>query len=110
MTCQTLRRCEQFVPAHGTARVLITSTRQSAADLGSVVPVDVFSAAEAAAFLAGRTGLDDEVGAAAVAAELGHLPLALALAAPVIAGQHAGYVWYLDRLQATPADMSLTGR
>ena len=69
----------------------------------------MFSAAEASAFLAGRTGLDDEVGAAAVAAALGHLPLALALAAPVIAGQRAGYVGYLDRLQATPADVSLTG-
>ena len=77
---------QEFVPAHGTARVLITSTRQSAANLGSAVPVDVFSAAEASAFLAGRTGLDDEAGAAAVAAELGYLPLALALAAPVISG------------------------
>ena len=69
----------------------------------------MFSAAEASAFLAGRTGLDDEAGAAAVAAALGHLPLALALAAPVIAGQHVGYASYLDRLQATPADVSLTG-
>ena len=69
----------------------------------------MFSAAEASAFLAGRTGLDDEAGAAAVAAVLGHLPLALALAAPVIAGQHAGYAGYLDRLQATSADLSLTG-
>ena len=69
----------------------------------------MFSAAEASAFLAERTGLDDEAGAAAVAAVLGHLPLALALAAPVIAGQHAGYAGYLDRLQATPADTSLTG-
>ena len=79
-----------FVPADGTARVLITSTRQPAANLGSAVPVDVFSAAEASAFLAGRTGLDDEAGAAEVAAALGHLPLALALAAPVIAGQRLG--------------------
>ena len=98
-----------FVPAHGTARVLITSTRQSAANLGTAVPVDVFSAAEASAFLAGRTGLDDEAGAAAVAAVLGHLPLALALAAPVIGGQRHGYARYLDRLQATPAEVSLTG-
>ena len=87
---------QPFLPAHGTARVLITSTRQSAADLGISVPVDVFSAAEASAFLARQTGLDDEAGAAAVAAALGHLPLALALAAPVIAGQRAwgtGGIW-----------------
>ena len=30
---------QEFVPADGTARVLITSTRQSAANLGSAVPV-----------------------------------------------------------------------
>jgi RNA polymerase sigma factor (sigma-70 family) len=100
---------QEFVPAHGTARVLITSTRQAAAKLGSTVTVNVFNPAEASAFLAGRTGLDDEAGAAAVAAELGHLPLALALAAPVIMGQHIGYARYLDRLQATPAEVSLTG-
>ena len=68
----------------------------------------MLSAAEASAFLAGRTGLDDEVGAATVATALGHLPLALALAAPVIAGQYGGYAPYLDHLQATPADVSLT--
>ena len=98
-----------FVPVGGTARVLITSNRQSAADLGSIVPVDVLSVSEASAFLVGRTGLDDEAEAAAVAAELGYLPLTLALAAPVIRGQHHGYARYLDQLQATPTDLSLTG-
>jgi RNA polymerase sigma factor (sigma-70 family) len=98
-----------YVPADGPARVLITSNRQSAADLGSTVPVDVLSASEAAAFLAGRAGPDDEAEAAAVAAELGYLALALALAAPVIGGQRHGYARYLDQLQATPADVSLTG-
>ena len=97
-----------FVPADGTAQVLITSTRQPTANLGNTVPVDVFSADEASAFLAGRTGRDDEAGAATVAAALGHLPLALALAASVVAGQQrGGYAWYLDRLQA--ADVSLIG-
>jgi RNA polymerase sigma factor (sigma-70 family) len=37
-----------------------------------------------------------------VAAVLGHLPLALALAAPVIRGQRHGYASYLDRLQTIP--------
>src|SRR5580698_10440357 len=78
-----------LVPAHGAARVLITTTRKSAANLGSAVPIDVFSAAEASAFLTRRTGLDDEVGAAAVATALGHLPLALALPAP-LARRRAG--------------------
>ena len=98
-----------FVPADGTAQVLITSTRQPTANLATAVPVDVFSADEALSFLTGRTGLDDEAGAAAVAAVLGHLPLALALAAPVISGQRHGYARYLDRLQTIPTEVFLTG-
>jgi RNA polymerase sigma factor (sigma-70 family) len=99
---------QAFVPAHGTARVVITSTRRSAADLGTAVPVDVFTSVEASAFLTARTGLDDEAGAAVVAAVLGHLPLALALAAPVIKGQRHGYARYLERLETTPFEQSLT--
>ena len=53
---------QEFVPTRGPARVLITGTRSSVADLGYAVPVDAFSAAEASAFLAARTGLDDEAG------------------------------------------------
>ena len=97
-----------FVPASGMARVLITTTRQLAADPATAVPVDVFNADEAQSFLIGRTGLDDEAGAAAVAAVLGHLPLALALAAPVIRGQRHGYARYVDRLQTIPIEVSLT--
>ena len=95
-----------FIPGHGTARVLVTSPQRSTANLGSAVSVDVFSAAEASAFLTGRTGLDDEAWAAAVAAELGYRPLALALAAPVIRGQRHGYARYLDRLQTIPIEAS----
>jgi RNA polymerase sigma factor (sigma-70 family) len=97
-----------FVPADGTARVLVTSIRRPTANLATAVPVDVFSADEALSFLTGRTGLDDEAGAAAVAAVLGHLPLALALAAPVISGQRHGYPRYLDRLQTIPTEVFLT--
>jgi RNA polymerase sigma factor (sigma-70 family) len=99
-----------YIPVGGTARVLITSKRQPPADLGNVIPVNVFSANEASAFLAGRGGQDDEAGAAEVAAALGHVPLTLALAGSVVAGQQrGGYAWYLDRLRAVPADASLTG-
>ena len=99
-----------FVPVGGAARVLITTDRPPAAGLGTPIPVDVFSADEASAFLTGRTSLEYEAGAAEVAAALGHLPLALALAASVVAGQQrGGYAWYLDRLQAVPADVSLMG-
>ena len=93
-----------FVPAAGAARVLITTAREPLAELGTSVPVGVFSAAEALALLDGQTGLADEAGAAAVAAELGHLPLALAQAAAVIAGQHLGYAAYLAKLRALPVE------
>ncbi len=81
--------------------MLITSLQES--DLGRNIPVGVFSAEEALAFLAERTGLSDG-DAAAVAAELGYLPLALAQAAAVIASRHEGYGTYLDRLRALPLE------
>jgi RNA polymerase sigma factor (sigma-70 family) len=98
-----------YIPAAGAARVLITTTRQSAANLATAVAVDMFSADEALSFLSGQTGLDDEAAAAAVNAVLGNLPLALALAAPVISGQRHGYAGYLDRLRMIPTEVFLTG-
>ena len=91
-----------YLPVAGTARVLITSNRQSVADLGAPVDVEVFTPAEALAFLAGRTGLIDPGGAGALAEELGYLPLALAQAAAVIRGQHLPYGTYMERLRALP--------
>jgi tetratricopeptide (TPR) repeat protein len=91
-----------FLPAAGAARVIITSNQQLVAYLGVDVPVDVFSEPEALAFLAERTGSADTEGARALAAELGYLPLGLAQAAAVIAGQHLGYATYLERLRAMP--------
>ena len=97
-----------YLPVAGAARVVVTSNRQSVADLGAPVGVEVFTPAEAAAFLAGRTGLADRSGAGALAAALGFLPLALAQAAAVIRGQHLAYGTYLERLQALPAAQYLT--
>jgi hypothetical protein len=94
---------QPFIPATGAARIIITSNQQSMAYLGASVPVDVFSEQEALAFLASRTGQADATGARALAAELGFLPLALAQAAAVIAGQHLTYGSYLDRLRRLPA-------
>ena len=96
-----------FVPAAGQARVLITSNERSVADLGAGVAVDVFTQAEALAFLADRTGSADTVGARLLAQELGRLPLALAQAAAVIAVQHLDYPTYLQRLRDTPVDQLL---
>jgi len=90
---------QRFIPATGTARVIITSNQRSMAALGAAVPVDAFSELEALAFLAERTGLPDVEGARAVADEMGYLPLALAQAAAVIADQHLAYGTYLDRIR-----------
>jgi hypothetical protein len=92
-----------FVPAAGGSRVLISMTGEPAAELGTSVPVDVFSAEEALALLDGRTGLADEDGALAVAVQLGYLPLALDQAAGVIAKQRVGYAAYLTKLRALSA-------
>ena len=92
----------RFVPAAGQAQVIITSNQLQTGGLGEPVTVDVFTEAEALAFLAERTGRSDQDGARELAAELGFLPLALAQAAAVIAVQHLNYPAYLARLRATP--------
>jgi tetratricopeptide (TPR) repeat protein len=93
-----------FVPVAGEARVLITTAQEPTAEMGTSVRVDVFSAEEALALLAGRTGLADEDGALAVAVQLGYLPLALDQAAGMIAKQHVGYAVYLAKLRALSAE------
>ncbi len=98
---------QPFIPVGGAARVLVTCARQSAPKLGHSVPIDVFSAADAAEFLEHTTGLADAEGSAAVASELGQLPLALAHAATVIAGQRLTYWAYLDRLRTLSAQEDL---
>jgi tetratricopeptide (TPR) repeat protein len=95
----SLRR---FLPAAGQAHVLITSTSQAMTGLGIPVPVDVFSKAEALAYLAHRTGLHDEPITAELADEMGYLPLALAQAAAMITSQHLTYPDYLRRLRTFP--------
>jgi hypothetical protein len=91
-----------FLPAAGQCRVIITSNYQSVAFLGSGLPVEVFSEAEALTFLAVRTRQADAAGARVLAEELGCLPLALAQAAAVIASQRVSYGTYLDRLRRLP--------
>ena len=92
----------RFVPAAGQCQVIITSNQLETGGLGEPVTVDVFTEAEALAFLARRTGRADEAGARELAGELGFLPLALAQAAAVIAAQHLDYPAYLARLRAVP--------
>jgi len=96
-----------FLPAVGDSQVVITSIRQAASGLGTVVPVGVFTEDEALSFLADRTGRATTSQAREVADELGFLPLALAQAAAVIATQQLDYGTYLSRLRSLRVDQYL---
>ena len=91
-----------YLPAAGSARVVLTGTSGLLHVAGVPIPVEVFTEEEALSFLAERTGLPDQPGAAALASELGFLPLALAQAAAVISAQHLAYGAYLERLRSLP--------
>jgi tetratricopeptide (TPR) repeat protein len=97
-----------WLPAVGQARIVLTSTNQACEDLGSPVAVDVFTLAEAVAFLRDRTGLADDVGAEALAEEVGCLPLALGQAAAVVRTQRLSYDTVVGRLQSMPLHRLLT--
>jgi tetratricopeptide (TPR) repeat protein len=92
----------EFLPAAGGTRVVITSTDRAFTELGREVDAAAFSRAESVAYLRRRTEVHDEVGAAAVAAELGDLPVALAQAAVTMRGQRLTYPQYLQRLRRVP--------
>jgi hypothetical protein len=96
-----------YVPSAGQSQVLITSTQASALTLGSPTQVDVFTERESLDFLTERTKLHDSVGAKTLAAEVGHLPLALAQAAAVIRAQRLTYPVYLTRLRDYPTQRYL---
>ena len=98
---QLVRR---YLPGAGAARVIITSTDRAFASVGVEVDVGAFSRPESLGYLQARTGLEDKSGAAAVAEELGDLPLALAHAATVINLRSLSYPVYLDRLRSLPLD------
>jgi len=93
-----------YLPGTGATRVIITSTNRAFASVGVEVDVGAFSRSESLGYLNARTGLKDETGAAAVAEELGDLPLALAQAATVINLQGLSYPVYINRLQSLPLD------
>ena len=81
-----------LLPSAG-ARVLITSRFSDWSELADEVALDVLPLEEAVAFLQGRTGRSDAVGAETLAEALGRLPLAL---------DHAGA--YCKRTQMRFAD------
>ena len=91
-----------WLPAVGAARIIVTTTSQSCADLGTEVPVDVFTPQEAVAYLRDRTDLADDAGARALAEEVGCLPLALSQIAAVARAEHLSYQRALGRVRSVP--------
>jgi hypothetical protein len=97
-----------FLPAAGQAHVIITSSHPTITSLGIPIPVEAFTPDQATAYLTERTGRGDHPGVGEVGEELGYLPLALAQAAAVIAGQRLDYSTYLRRLAEIPVADYLT--
>lgn len=79
------------LPETGATQVVLTGTDQAVRDLGRTVSVEVYTPGEAVEYLRDATTLDDEEGAAELAAGLGRLPLALAFAAAVIRNRAISY-------------------
>jgi hypothetical protein len=81
-----------WLPAMGTVQIVITTTQRAFANAGDLVDVELFTPAEAAAYLTERTGPGDQ--AAELAEDLGFLPLALAQAAAVMRERRLTYPAY----------------
>ena len=97
-----------FVPPAGNGRVLITS--QSAVwPPGQAVEVPVLDTEVAAVFLVNRTGDPDSQAAAALAEELGGLPLALEQAAAYIQATGTTLAGYLALFRDRRADLLARG-
>jgi tetratricopeptide (TPR) repeat protein len=106
----------EVIPVHGGSRVVITTTNHALTALTPIV-VDAgtgYTPAQAHTYLRAATGItDDPEGEKQLAAELGHLPLALAAAAAAIAPPNAPrstYRNYLRRLREQPLPQALRRR
>lgn len=86
-----------WLPAMGLVRIIITTTQRAFANVGELVDVELFTPSEAAAYLTERVG--PGAGSAELAAELGHLPLALAQAATLMRERRWSYGEYCARLR-----------
>jgi hypothetical protein len=96
------------LPATGSAQIVLTSASHAIDQLGTRVPVELFSLDTAVRFLTDSTGLPDIAGARKLARELGCLPLALAQAAARVVRIDHDYATYLRRHQSVSVDRLLT--
>ena len=91
-----------FLPTGGHTHIVITTTNRAFANTADTVDVTVYTREQAIAYLTTRTRLTDPGGAAALAEEVGHLPLALAQLAWLITSQGKTYRETLHDLRTTP--------
>lgn len=101
-----------YLPATGSTHIVLTSAVRAVEQLGTRVPVDLFSPDTATRFLLSATGIRDENGAHELAAKLGYLPLALAQAAARIARRPRtdDYDTYLRSLGNVSLEKALRAR
>jgi hypothetical protein len=99
---------EAFLPPGGRGRVLITSQNPNWPP-GQALDVPVLDTKVAAEFLANRTGDPDEQAAAALAGELGGLPLALEQAAAYMQAAGGSLAEYLDSFRQRRVDLLARG-
>ncbi|MFI9012083.1 NB-ARC domain-containing protein [Actinosynnema sp. NPDC053489] len=97
----------RWLPRHGPARVVVTTTDHAIADFGTAIALDLFDWRESLAYLRERTGSTDEEGALRLVAEVDRLPLALALAAALVRRQRITYEVCVQRLRAFPVERYL---
>jgi tetratricopeptide (TPR) repeat protein len=94
---------EGLLPTGGRGQVLVTSRNPVWGRLATPLRVDVLTALEAEGFLLRRSGDADQAAAAALAEELGWLPLALEQAAAYCEQTSLGLAGYLDRYRRARA-------
>ena len=90
------------LPTTGPVHVVVTTTNQAFADAAEAVDVTVYTPKQAIDYLAARTGLTNLEGAFELAAELGHLPLALAQTSWLIRSGGKTYAQALADVRITP--------
>jgi tetratricopeptide (TPR) repeat protein len=90
------------LPATGPVHVVVTTTNQAFATTAEAVGVTVYTPEQAVDYLTSRTRLTDTDSAFELAAELGHLPLALAQTSWLISSGGKTYAQALTDVRTTP--------
>ncbi len=101
---------KNYLPRGGGGHILITSRHAAWRGLAQPLEVKVWPRAEAVAFLLRRTGQQDEVAAAALAKELGDLPLALEQAGAYLEACGQSLSGYLQLFRARHQELLRQGR